>query len=147
MEASPDPPVWRNWARTGQAAPARWCLARREAAISAAVKDAASARATVPAAGRVRSLTAAAATSRVARHRPAVGGGRAPARGRGGAAGRVDEIPGQLGGRAAARDQVEFYGFPDGGQAVARGTNGWRGGGTAVSVPPVMPRWRRFWEF
>ncbi len=66
MKASPDPRVWRNWARTATATPARWCLPRSEAEISAAVKDAALAGLTVRALGSGHSFTAAAATSGVA---------------------------------------------------------------------------------
>src|SRR5579859_2109191 len=66
MKASPDPRVWRNWARTATATPARWCLPRSEAEISAAVKDAAAAGLTMRALGTGHSFTAAAATSGVA---------------------------------------------------------------------------------
>jgi FAD-linked oxidoreductase len=58
--------VWRNWAGTATATPARWCRPRTEAEISAAVKDAASAGLTVRALGSGHSFTAAAATSGVA---------------------------------------------------------------------------------
>jgi len=66
MKASPDQRVWRNWAGTATAAPARWCRPRGEAEISAAVKDAASAGLPVRALGSGHSFTAAAATSGVA---------------------------------------------------------------------------------
>ena len=58
--------VWRNWAGTATATPARWCRPRSEAEISAAVKDAASAGLPVRALGSGHSFTAAAATSGVA---------------------------------------------------------------------------------
>jgi L-gulono-1,4-lactone dehydrogenase len=58
--------VWRNWAGTATATPARWCRPRGEAEISAAVKDAASAGLKVRALGSGHSFTAAAATSGVA---------------------------------------------------------------------------------
>jgi FAD-linked oxidoreductase len=58
--------VWRNWAGTAKATPARWCRPRSEAEISAAVKDAASAGLRVRALGSGHSFTAAAATSGVA---------------------------------------------------------------------------------
>ena len=64
--ASPGPGVWRNWAGTATAAPARWGRPRNEAEISAAVKDAASAGLPVRALGSGHSFTAAAATSGVA---------------------------------------------------------------------------------
>ncbi len=63
---SAGPRVWRNWAGTATAAPARWCRPRNEGEISAAVKDAASAGLTVRALGSGHSFTAAAATSGVA---------------------------------------------------------------------------------
>jgi len=66
MKASPDHRVWRNWAGTAAAAPARWCRPRSEAEISAAVKDAAAAGLPVRALGSGHSFTAAAATSGVA---------------------------------------------------------------------------------
>jgi L-gulono-1,4-lactone dehydrogenase len=71
MKASPGSPasslrVWRNWARTARATPARWCRPRSEAEISAAVKDAAAAGLRVRALGSGHSFTAAAATSGVA---------------------------------------------------------------------------------
>ncbi len=58
--------VWRNWAGTATAAPARWCRPRNEAEISAAVKDAAAAGLPVRALGSGHSFTAVAATSGVA---------------------------------------------------------------------------------
>ena len=58
--------VWRNWAGTATATPARWSRPRNEAEISAAVKDAAAAGLTVRALGSGHSFTAAAATSGVA---------------------------------------------------------------------------------
>ena len=58
--------VWRNWAGTATATPARWSRPRDEAGISAAVKDAAAAGLTVRALGSGHSFTAAAATSGVA---------------------------------------------------------------------------------
>jgi FAD-linked oxidoreductase len=58
--------VWRNWAGTATAVPARWCQPRSVAEISAAVKDAASAGLGVRALGSGHSFTAAAATSGVA---------------------------------------------------------------------------------
>jgi L-gulono-1,4-lactone dehydrogenase len=63
---SPDRRVWRNWAGTATATPARWSRPRSEAEISAAVKDAAAAGLTVRALGSGHSFTAAAATSGVA---------------------------------------------------------------------------------
>ena len=66
MENSSDRRVWRNWAGTATATPARWCRPRSEAEISAAVKDAASAGLRVRALGSGHSFTAAAATSGVA---------------------------------------------------------------------------------
>jgi L-gulono-1,4-lactone dehydrogenase len=68
MRSQPAPGrrVWRNWAGTATATPARWCRPRTEAEISAAVKDAASAGLTVRALGSGHSFTAAAATSGVA---------------------------------------------------------------------------------
>jgi len=65
-QPSPGRRVWRNWAGTASATPARWCRPRHEAEISAAVKDAASAGLTVRALGSGHSFTAAAATSGVA---------------------------------------------------------------------------------
>ena len=64
--ASAGPRVWRNWAGTATAAPARWSRPRNEAEISAAVKYAVSAGLTVRALGSGHSFTAAAATSGVA---------------------------------------------------------------------------------
>jgi FAD-linked oxidoreductase len=66
VSASAGPRVWRNWAGTAKATPARWCRPRNEAEISAAVKDAASAGLRVRALGSGHSFTAAAATSGVA---------------------------------------------------------------------------------
>ena len=65
-QPSPDRRVWRNWAGTATATPARWSRPRNEAEISAAVKDAAAAGLTVRALGSGHSFTAAAATSGVA---------------------------------------------------------------------------------
>jgi len=64
--SSPAPRVWRNWAGTATATPARWCRPRSEAEISAAVKDAASAGLPVRALGSGHSFTAIAATAGVA---------------------------------------------------------------------------------
>jgi L-gulono-1,4-lactone dehydrogenase len=61
-----DPRVWRNWAGTAAATPARWCRPGSEAEISAAVKDAAAAGLPVRALGSGHSFTAAAATAGVA---------------------------------------------------------------------------------
>jgi FAD-linked oxidoreductase len=58
--------VWRNWAGTQTAVPARWCRPRSAAEISAAVKEAASDGLTVRALGNGHSFTAAAATAGVA---------------------------------------------------------------------------------
>jgi FAD-linked oxidoreductase len=66
MKAAPERRVWRNWAGTATAAPARWCRPRSEAEIAAAVKDAAAAGLTVRALGSGHSFTAVAATSGVA---------------------------------------------------------------------------------
>ncbi len=66
MENSSDRRVWRNWAGTATATPARWCRPRSEAEISAAVKDAVSAGLQIRALGSGHSFTAAAATSGVA---------------------------------------------------------------------------------
>ncbi len=66
MKAAPEHRVWRNWAGTATAAPARWCRPRSEAEIAAAVKDAAAAGLTVRALGSGHSFTAVAATSGVA---------------------------------------------------------------------------------
>ena len=65
-QPAPDRRVWRNWAGTATATPARWSRPRSEAEISAAVKDAAAAGLTVRALGSGHSFTAAAATSGVA---------------------------------------------------------------------------------
>jgi L-gulono-1,4-lactone dehydrogenase len=64
--SSSSPRVWRNWAGTARATPARWCRPRSEAEISAAVKDAAAAGLRVRALGSGHSFTAVAATSGVA---------------------------------------------------------------------------------
>src|SRR5450631_1889210 len=66
MKAAPEHRVWRNWAGTATAAPARWCRPRSEAEIAAAVKDAGAAGLTVRALGSGHSFTAVAATSGVA---------------------------------------------------------------------------------
>jgi L-gulono-1,4-lactone dehydrogenase len=68
MRSQPAPGrrVWRNWAGTATATPARWCRPGTEAEICAAVKDAAPAGLTVRALGSGHSFTAAAATSGVA---------------------------------------------------------------------------------
>ncbi len=66
MNHSSTPRVWRNWAGTATATPARWCRPGSEAEISASVKDAASAGLPVRALGSGHSFTAAAATSGVA---------------------------------------------------------------------------------
>jgi L-gulono-1,4-lactone dehydrogenase len=58
--------VWRNWAGTATAAPARWCQPRSEAEISAAVQGAASAGLRVRALGSGHSFTPVAATDGVA---------------------------------------------------------------------------------
>jgi L-gulono-1,4-lactone dehydrogenase len=63
---SPDRRVWRNWAGTATATPARWSRPCSEAEISAAVKEAAAAGLTVRALGSGHSFTAVAATSGVA---------------------------------------------------------------------------------
>ena len=60
------PRVWRNWAGTATATPARWCRPRTAEEISAAVKDAAAAGLQVRALGSGHSFTAAAATTGVA---------------------------------------------------------------------------------
>ena len=65
-QPSADRRVWRNWAGTATATPARWSRPRNEAEICAAVKDAAAAGLTVRALGSGHSFTAAAATSGVA---------------------------------------------------------------------------------
>jgi FAD-linked oxidoreductase len=256
MKASPDPRVWRNWAGTATATPARWCLPRSEAEISAAVKDAAAAGLTVRALGSGHSFTAAAATSGAALdlslwtgivaadtrtglvtvrsgttlralNAELAGLGLALANlgdidvqtvagalstGTHGTGARlgglatqieslelvladgsavtcsaasrpelfgaariglgalgvitavtlrcvpaftlhaderpmpVDEILEQFGALAQANDHVEFYWFPYGRQALVKRNNR-LSRGAAGSVPPVMPRWRRFWEF
>ena len=66
VSLSSSPRVWRNWAGTARATPARWCRPRSEAEISAAVKDAAADGLRVRALGSGHSFTAAAATSGVA---------------------------------------------------------------------------------
>ena len=58
--------MWRNWAGTATAAPARWSRPGSAAEIAAAVKDAAAAGLTVRALGSGHSFTAVAATSGVA---------------------------------------------------------------------------------
>ena len=58
-QPAPDRRVWRNWAGTATATPARWSRPRSEAEISAAVKDAAAAGLTVRALGSGHSFTAA----------------------------------------------------------------------------------------
>jgi len=58
--------VWRNWAGTATATPARWYRPRTEAEICAAVKDAAAAGLPLRALGSGHSFTAAAATTGVA---------------------------------------------------------------------------------
>jgi FAD-linked oxidoreductase len=60
------PRVWRNWAGTATATPARWCQPRTAEEIAAAVKDAAAAGLQVRALGSGHSFTAAAATTGVA---------------------------------------------------------------------------------
>jgi L-gulono-1,4-lactone dehydrogenase len=256
MKASPDPRVWRNWARTATATPARWCLPRSEADISAAVKDAAAAGLTVRALGSGHSFTAAAATSGVALDlsgwtgivaadtrtglvtvrsgttlralsaelaglglalanlgdidvQTVAGALSTGTHGTGARLGGlatqieslelvladgsvvtcsassrpelfraariglgalgvittvtlrcvpsftlqaderpvpVEEVLEQFDALAAANDHVEFYWFPYGRQALVKRNNRVRPG-AAGSVPPVMPRWRRFWEF
>ena len=58
--------MWRNWAGTAAATPARWCQPRTAEEISAAVKDAAAAGLQVRALGSGHSFTATAATTGVA---------------------------------------------------------------------------------
>ena len=58
--------VWRNWAGTATATPARWYRPRTEAEICAAVKDAAAAGLPLRALGSGHSFTGAAATTGVA---------------------------------------------------------------------------------
>jgi L-gulono-1,4-lactone dehydrogenase len=58
--------VWRNWAGTATATPARWCQPRAADEISAAVKAAAAAGLPVRALGSGHSFTAVAATAGVA---------------------------------------------------------------------------------
>jgi L-gulono-1,4-lactone dehydrogenase len=65
-DSSGSPRVWRNWAGTATAAPARWCQPRSAAEISAAICGAASEGLTVRALGSGHSFTAAAATTGVA---------------------------------------------------------------------------------
>jgi len=62
MKGNPDRRVWRNWAGTATATPARWRQPRDEAGIAAAVKAAAEAGLQVRALGSGHSFTAAAAT-------------------------------------------------------------------------------------
>jgi len=66
METASEHRVWRNWAGTATAAPARWRRPGSEAEIAAAVKDAAASGLTVRALGSGHSFTAVAATSGVA---------------------------------------------------------------------------------
>jgi FAD-linked oxidoreductase len=66
MRTAAEHRVWRNWAGTATAAPARWRRPRSEAEIAAAVKDAAASGLTVRALGAGHSFTAVAATSGVA---------------------------------------------------------------------------------
>jgi FAD-linked oxidoreductase len=66
MRTAAEHRVWRNWAGTATAAPARWSRPRSEAEIAAAVKDAAAAGLTVRALGSGHSFTAVAATTGVA---------------------------------------------------------------------------------
>src|SRR5689334_18365204 len=66
MRTAAEHSVWRNWAGTATAAPARWCRPRSEAEIAAAVKDAAASGLTVRALGSGHSFTAVAATTGVA---------------------------------------------------------------------------------
>ncbi len=66
MRTAAEHRVWRNWAGTATAAPARWRRPRSEAEIATAVKDAAASGLTVRALGSGHSFTAIAATSGVA---------------------------------------------------------------------------------
>jgi FAD-linked oxidoreductase len=66
MRTAAEHRVWRNWAGTATAAPARWRRPRSEGEIAAAVKDAAGSGLTVRALGSGHSFTAAAATTGVA---------------------------------------------------------------------------------
>jgi L-gulono-1,4-lactone dehydrogenase len=66
MRTAAEHRVWRNWAGTATAAPARWRRPRSEAEIATAVKDAAASGLTVRALGSGHSFTAVAATSGVA---------------------------------------------------------------------------------
>jgi FAD-linked oxidoreductase len=66
MRTTAEHRVWRNWAGTATAAPARWRRPRSEAEIATAVKDAAASGLTVRALGSGHSFTAVAATSGVA---------------------------------------------------------------------------------
>jgi len=255
--AAAGPRVWRNWAGTATATPARWCRPGSQAEISAAVKDAASAGRPVRALGSGHSFTAAAATSGVAldlsgwtgitaadtrtglvtarsgttlRALNAELGGLglamanlgdidvqtlagalstgthgtgarlgglatqvealelvladgsavtcsassrpelfAAARVGLGALGviatvtlrcvpsftlladerpvPVEEVLEQFDALAAANDHFEFYWFPYGRKALLKRNNRLPPGAAAAAVPPVMPRWRRFWEF
>jgi len=63
VKAAADHRVWRNWAGTATAAPARWCRPGNQAEIAAAVRDAAASGLTVRALGSGHSFTAVAATS------------------------------------------------------------------------------------
>ena len=66
MRTAAERRVWRNWAGTATAAPARWRRPRSAAEIAAAVKDAAASGLTVRALGSGHSFTAVAGTSGVA---------------------------------------------------------------------------------
>ncbi len=66
MKGNPDRRVWRNWAGTATATPARWRQPRDEAGNAAAVKAAAGAGLQVRALGSGHSFTAAAATDGLA---------------------------------------------------------------------------------
>ena len=66
MSAIPDRRVWRNWAGTATATPARWRQPRDEAGIAAAVTEAAGAGLRVRALGSGHSFTPAAATDGLA---------------------------------------------------------------------------------
>jgi FAD-linked oxidoreductase len=66
MEPNPDRRVWRNWAGTATATPARWRQPGDEAGIAAAVKEAAGAGLQLRALGSGHSFTPAAATDGLA---------------------------------------------------------------------------------
>jgi FAD-linked oxidoreductase len=66
MMSAADRREWRNWAGTATATPARWCRPRTEAAICAAVSDAAADGLPVRAVGSGHSFTATAVTAGVA---------------------------------------------------------------------------------